>query len=125
MPIYTVKFPLDVVSKRETFDVIDQSNIEEVVRFNIKSTILTCAGERRSDVMFGCCARKYLFDFPSSYQKLKTEIVNQIGKYVPYCNIQNITIRSPEENPNSIHIKIRYLISEINKKDVFELILER
>ena len=123
MPIYTVKFPLEVVSGRETFKVLDDSNIEEVVKFNLKSTILTCPGERRSNPDFGVCAKGYLFDFAGNTQELRSKIFRQVQEYVPYCFIDNLTVSTPEDDPNSIYIRIQYTISEINKRDVFELIL--
>ena len=124
MPIYTVKFPLNVVSKRETFDVYDETSIEEVVKFNIKSTILTCAGERRGDPDFGVCAKGYLFDSKlSDFTKLRTNILNQIRKYIPYCLVEEIIVEPPESDINGLYIKLQYSIPDINKKDVFELIL--
>ena len=124
MPVYTVKFPLNVVSKRDTFDVYDETNIEEVVKFNIKSTILSCPGERRSDPEFGVCAKSYLFDNEMcDFEGLRENILRQIQSYVPYCFLQQVTVEPVENSPNTLHIVIRYSIPDINKEDVFELIL--
>ena len=124
MPVYTVKFPLDVVSKRDTFDVLDENSIEEVVKFNIKSTILTSPGERRGDPDFGVGARSFLFDNElADFGSLRGAILRQIQKYVPYCFVEDLTISTLENNPNALHIKLQYIIPDINKKDVFELIL--
>ena len=123
MPTYTVKFPLSVVSKEDTFAVIDETNIKEVVKFNIKSTILTCPGERRSNPDFGVCAKRSLFEFSGDTSQLFNEIVNQISEYVPYCSIDNLKITTPDDSPNTIFITLEYSIPLINQKDVFELIL--
>ena len=124
MPVYTVKFPLQVVSKRDTYDVYDESNIEEVVKFNIKSTILTCPGERRSDPDFGVCAKGYLFDNEMmGFAELRTNILKQIQKYVPYCFVEGLIVEPIEGNSNGLYIRMQYSIPDINKKDVFELIL--
>jgi hypothetical protein len=121
MPVYTLKFPLDVVSKRDTFDVLDENNIKEVVKFNIKSTILTCPGERRGDPNFGVCAKSYLFDQNVfDYSQLRTEILTQVQEYVPYCFIEDLIVESDEDS-NTLLITMTYVISEINKKDTFEL----
>ena len=52
MKNYSIKFPLEVVPGRETFATIDESEISELIKFNIKSTLLTCPGERRDDLEF-------------------------------------------------------------------------
>ena len=124
MPVYTVKFPLIVVSKKDTFDVLDENNIEEVVRFNLKSTILSCPGERRSDPDFGVCAKSFLFEGQDSdFTSLRETMLRQIRKYVPYCRIRQLAINVPENNPNALHIVINYSIPDIKKNDIFELIL--
>jgi len=124
MPVYTVKFPLDVVSKRDTFEVYDETNIEEVVKFNIKSTILTCPGERRGDPDFGACAKSHLFENAlNGFGGLRSKILQQIQRYVPYCLVEELMVESAENAPNALYIMIRYSIPDINKKDVLELIL--
>ena len=124
MPVYTVKFPLDIVGKRDTFDVYDENNIEEVVKFNIKSTILTCPGERRGDPDFGTCAKAYLFNNEMvGFEDLRANILKQVQKYVPYCAILELVVETPENIPNGLRIMMRYLIPNINKKDIIELIL--
>ena len=124
MPVYTVKFPLEVVPKVETFDVLDESNIKEVVKFNIKSTILTCPGERRGDPEFGVCAKGYLFNNQTEdFEDLRNSIINQIRKYIPYCIIEALDVSTAENNPNGLLIRLEYSIPDINQEGVFELIL--
>ena len=123
MPVYTLKFPLSVVSKKDTFDVLDENNIKEVVKFNIKSTILTCPGERRSDPDFGVCAKSYLFEQNThNYSNLRNEILSQVQEHVPYCFIEDLTIEASGDS-NTLLITMSYIISEINKKDTFELLI--
>jgi phage baseplate assembly protein W len=122
MPVYTVKFPLDVVSKRDTFDVLGENDIAEVVKFNIKSTILTCPGERRSDPEFGACAKRFLFDFNNGqYETLREEIISQVNKYVPYCILDEVSVIASSENENAVNILVRYTIPDIDRQDVFEI----
>ena len=122
MPVYTLKFPLNVDSKRETFEVLDENNIADVVRFNIKSTILTCPGERRSDPDFGACAKRFLFNFNNGeYELLREEIIQQVNKYVPYCILDEVTVNDNTQNENAINILVRYTIPDLNKQDVFEI----
>ena len=122
MPVYTLKFPLDVVSKRETFDVLSENDIAEVVKFNIKSTILTCPGERRSDPEFGACAKRFLFDFANGqYDVLREEIISQVNKYVPYSILNEVLVEPSVENENAVNILVRYTIPDIDRQDVFEI----
>jgi phage baseplate assembly protein W len=125
MKNYSIKFPLEVVPGRETFATIDESEISELIKFNIKSTLLTCPGERRDDLEFGVCAKKYLFDFFSSSEtgNLRSAILNQLNEYVPYCFIESVDVQAPEDDPNSLKITVRYEITDIGKKDIFELLL--
>ena len=125
MKDYTVKFPLSVEGGKSTFKTINESRLSELVKFNMKSVILTCPGERRRDLDFGVCAKKYIFEFFSTgeTEELYNSIVEQIEEYIPYCAITNISINTYLENPNSLKITIGYRIPDINKKDIFELIL--
>lgn len=121
--IYTVQFPLKKTSKADTFETIDKSNVKEVVKFNLKSTILTCPGERRSDPDFGVCAKRFLFDFSEDTEELEEEILSQIAEYVPYCSVINLDIGQAPDSPNTIFITLEYSIPLINQTDVFELVL--
>jgi phage baseplate assembly protein W len=122
MRVYTLKFPLEVVSKQDTFDTLDENSISEVVKFNIKSTILTSPGERRSDPDFGVGARSYLFSQNTEpLELLREEIITQVNRYVPYCIIEEVSITQEPEYQNSINIFIRFAIPQINKRDIFEL----
>ena len=125
MKNYSIKFPLEVVPGDETFATINENEISELVKFNIKSTLLTCPGERRTDLDFGVCAKKYLFSFFSSGQTadLQNKILDQLNEYVPYCLVERIILQVPDNDPNSLRITIKYQIPDINKKDTFELLL--
>jgi phage baseplate assembly protein W len=122
MRVYTLKFPLEVVSKQDTFDTLDENSISEVVKFNIKSTILTSPGERRSDPDFGVGARSYLFSQNTEpLELLREEIITQVNRYVPYCIIEEVSITQEPEYQNSINIFMRFAIPQINKREIFEL----
>ena len=55
---YTVKSPLTLNPKDETFETLGENDIVSVINHNIKSTILTHKGERRSDPNFGIGAKR-------------------------------------------------------------------
>jgi len=124
---YTVKWPLIIVSKEDTFETLGSGEIAEVINFNIKSVILTHPGERRSDVNFGVGARKYLFQYNSSqiseFEELEDEINKQITEYVPYIIIDDLFVSTIENSPNAIKIVLQYTIPEIKKKARFDLLI--
>ena len=124
---YTVKFPLEKVGKVETFETLGEDQVEDVINFNIKSTILTFPGERRSDTDFGVGARKFLFQYNTgqldALEELENAIINAVNEYVPYIIIDETLIVAMEENPNAIKIVIQYTIPNIKKFARFDLII--
>jgi len=124
---YTVKWPLIVVSKEETFETFGSDEIAKVINFNIKSTILGIPGERRSAINFGVNAREYLFQYNSSqiddFEELTDKIYSQITEYVPYITIDDISVLIAEENANAIKIALQYTIPELKKSAWFELLI--
>lgn len=118
----TVKFPLEITGKNTGFDSITTNELTDVVKFNIKNTLLTCPGERTYDNEdFGACLRKLLFETTAgiSFQALQIEIKKQLKIFVPYIEIQEIVIDTPEDMV--VNIKLRYYINEIDIVDVLEI----
>tara|TARA_R110000824_G_scaffold28264_9_gene95208 strand:- start:2826 stop:3206 length:381 start_codon:yes stop_codon:yes gene_type:complete len=124
MTIYTVDFPLDTTSASELFKTLDEGQINELVKFNIKSTLLTCPGERMSDMSFGACVRQYLFEDLQTLdsEMVRNTIAQQIDTYVPYAVILNLNVGLDFDN-HTIKISLRYAIPDIKKQDIFEIIL--
>jgi len=124
---YTVRWPLIITSKEDTFETFGSDEIAEVINFNIKSVILTHPGERRSDVNFGVGARKYLFQYNSSqisdFEEAGEEIIKQLTEYVPYIIIDDLSILVSEESANAIKIALQYTIPERNMSAIFELLV--
>jgi len=124
---YTVRWPLIIASKEDTFETFGSDEIAKVINFNIKSTILGSPGERRSDVNFGVGARKYLFQYNSSqvsdFEELGDEIIKQLTEYVPYIIIDDLSILVSEESANAIKIALQYTIPERNMSAIFELLV--
>jgi phage baseplate assembly protein W len=122
MASVTVKFPLEKTGKNNGFDNIQTSDLKEVVKFNIKNTLLTCPGERTFDNEdYGVCLRKSLFEFPSNsnFNSLKSRIKKQLKVFVPYIVLQEITITNPEDMVMSVNL--RYYINEIDINDFLEI----
>jgi phage baseplate assembly protein W len=116
---YTIKFPLEIsvddVGYRSEYEFAD------VVKFNIKSTLLTCPGERITDPDFGVCLHRVIFEMPSAnlVSVVRTRINNQLKTYMPYINVrQNQITISPDKQ--TLNIKITYTILESRAIDTFE-----
>jgi len=124
MKDYTIRFPL-VRGSRHIFDTLDSDHVVDVVRYNIKSTLLTCPGERPFHSEFGFCMKKYLFEIPTMelLDEMRTKITNQLDTYVNYIFINSVVLRVPKDS-HVLNIRIVYTISEVNIKDEFDLNLK-
>tara|TARA_R110002110_G_scaffold292435_1_gene506523 strand:- start:81 stop:470 length:390 start_codon:yes stop_codon:yes gene_type:complete len=116
---YTIKFPLEI----SVDDIGYKSEFEfaEVVKFNIKSTLLTCPEERISNPDFGVCLRRIIFELPTPnlISTLRARIANQIKTHVPYVNlVKNQIAFSPDQQ--TLNIKLTYTILELQATDTFE-----
>jgi phage baseplate assembly protein W len=114
----TVNFPLEKTGRNTGFDMISSEHLKELVKFNIKNTLLTCPGERTFDNEdYGACLRKILFEFPtdSVLNTAQTKIREQLEIFVPYIVIEDITITNPESMV--AHVRLLYYINEIEARD--------
>ena len=121
----TVRFPLEISSKNNGFDMIDGDEIKDLVKFNIKNTLLTCPDERTfDDEGFGACLRKILFEFHSNRLGIDVQarITSQLNRYVPYIVIEDISITNPEDSV--MHIRLLYYINEIEARDELQIKIE-
>ena len=118
----TVKFPLQISGKNSGFDEISTEELTELVKFNIKNTLLTCPDERTFDQEgFGVCLRKILFEYPQSdlLSSVRSEIDKQLRKFVPYITIESLQVSNPQDMV--VHITLKYFINELGVSDVLEI----
>tara|TARA_R100000388_G_scaffold88765_2_gene69240 strand:- start:7396 stop:7776 length:381 start_codon:yes stop_codon:yes gene_type:complete len=118
----TVKFPLQISGKNSGFDEISTEELTELVKFNIKNTLLTCPDERTFDQEgFGVCLRKILFEYPQSdlLSSVRSEINRQLRKFVPYITIESLQVSNPQDMV--VHITLKYFINELGVSDVLEI----
>ena len=122
---YTVHFPLEILDGGG-FESLTSDQVTEVVKYNIKSTLLTCKGERPFLPDFGFCMRSYLFEFPSEnlLEVMRQRIIKQLAEYVSYIRVSFVQLGIAKNNPNMLKILIKYSISEVNIEDLFELDVE-
>ena len=119
---YTVNVPLEILDGKG-YDTLSSSDIKKVIQYNIRSTLLTCKGERPYQPNFGFCMRKYLFELPTKklLSTMRTKITKQLREYVNYISIRQLNIFISPKNPNSLKITIKYIISEVKIEDIFEM----
>ena len=74
----------------------------ELAKQNLKMLILTIPGERIMDPSFGVGLRRYLFENNGSdtYSAIANNIGEQVAKYLPYIQIDDIKFQIPEDNPD-------------------------
>ena len=116
-----------------TFDGTDgayvlNKRIEELTIQNLKNLILTCPGERMMDPDFGVGLRNYLFqqNAQSTYDKIRSRIIEQTGIYMDYISIDDV-IFNPNDNSKqqfdspTVFMTIKFTILPLNLKDILML----
>jgi phage baseplate assembly protein W len=97
--------------------------LKEVARQNLKMVILTAPGERIMIPEFGVGLRHTLFEnaTPETLLVLKRKILDQVGRYTPYIQINSVDFRQeiqeytnlgiePSSTSNYLHLSINYSI---------------
>ena len=85
--------------------------VEELVRQNLTTLILTSPGERVMAPQYGVGLNKYLFENMGTnvYSNIEQEIKKQAGQYMPGVIIGNIRFFT-NENSNSINLQVFYSV---------------
>lgn len=101
--------------------------IQEAVKQNFKSLILTIKGERIMDPDFGVGLSSFLFEnfTVGSIQGIKLETATQTKKYMPFINIEDLTVAESNTNLNQFYIYIRYSISSLNVLDELSFVVSK
>ena len=95
----------------------------KAIHQNIKMLLLTIPGERVMDPEFGVGLSTFLFEFnnPGTYAAIRSRINEQIDRYLPFVEIDELEIFTPDElNPdseNSVQIIFTYKIVPTDELD--------
>ena len=101
--------------------------IIDTVMQNLKMLVLTSPGERIMDPNFGVGMRRFLFEQNSidTYSRIRARIKQQVGDYLPFVTIKNITFDSERDDANfkanSVMVKIFFFIPAIGESGVLGL----
>ncbi len=119
----SVKLPLSIDDTDGAYAL--NKTFIDLVRQNLKMVLLTNPGERIMDKEFGVGLNYALFqqNVETEHIEIKDRIEEQVGKYLPYIAVDDIGIRSIEED-NGIHITLAYRIIPLNAADLLSLVFD-
>ena len=116
MSTISPKLPLNI---DEQDGYVMNKTILEAIKQNVKMLLLTVPGERVMDLDFGVGLKTFLFEFngAGTCSAIRARINQQIQKYMPFIEIENILFSNVEENDNAIRIVIEYSTQNARSKD--------
>lgn len=119
----SVYLPLQLDSDDGAFKLI--KDFRTLIKQNLKMLILTSQGERIMDIGFGVGLKKYLFEnmSPVVFDDIRTKINEQVNKYMPFVQIDDVKISSENETQisNYIHLELFYTILPLDLSDYLAL----
>lgn len=117
----TVAFPLRI---EEGIGIvpIDEINLVEAVKFQLKNILLTRPGEKLSDPDFGVGLHNFLFSQENlRIPAIRNRITSQITKYMNYFDTLDIDVKRTENSDKSISVNIRFVISQLKVEGELEV----
>lgn len=96
------------------------------IKQNVKMVVLTSPGERVMDPAFGVGVRRYLFENANAntYGELRSTIVSQLNKYMPFVNVVDIDFITDQANVSSgtaVNIILRYTVSTLTDVNILAI----
>jgi uncharacterized protein len=94
----------------------------ELVKQNFKVLLMTNPGERLMDSNFGVGLRRKLFEnnSPTTYADISSDINEQVSKYMPFLQINDIDFGDSSSDSNFLSIRIAYTIVPLSVSDILE-----
>ena len=123
-------FSVSIPMQRDARDGFKMNKTyKQVVNQNLKMLVLTAPGERMMDPDFGIGLRNFLFEQNAevTYQRIEDKIYEQVTRYMPFIEIENINFVSPEQDEaldkNFVGITLRYKIIPLGSSDLLDITL--
>lgn len=96
------------------------------IKQNVKMVVLTSPGERVMDPAFGVGVRRYLFENANAntYGELRSTIISQLNKYMPFVNVVDIDFITDQANVSSgtaVNIVLRYTVSTLTDVNILAI----
>ena len=98
----------------------------ETIKQDLKMLILTNPGERMMNPDYGVGLRRLLFEQNTpEIGRIIGDIINkQVRTYMNFINVYDIQVFTPEENQNSIYVKLIFTIPSLNTTEELNLALD-
>ena len=96
------------------------TQINQAIKQNLKTLILTDKGERIMLPNFGVGLKKFLFENFSqttTYQ-IESEIKSQVKKYMPFVNVVAVNILEDPDNLNKLYVSVNFTVPALNAADI-------
>ena len=116
--------PLDLSEGAVSSYTDDQ--VEKLIKQNVKMVLLTFPGERIMFPSFGVGIQSYLFELQTSSApaELRSIISTQLNRWMPSITLLAVSPSIPENNPNTLAVRIEYEIDFLATKDFLDLLFE-
>ena len=99
----------------------------ELVKQNFKMLLLTIPGERIMNPDFGVGLKQYLFERAGSnvHAAINDRIVQQVGKYMNYIQLNSIDFGTPENSPDlfphTLSVSIHFTIVPLQTSTTLQI----
>ena len=116
MAIYAPVVPLSF-DKNTGYEMYD--NLKSVVVFHMKNLLLTSPGERIHDPNYGVGIKRFLFEqlHPGTISRIESAIINKINKYLPYVNLESVSVVPDTQSDHKITVQIKFEIPATQQRD--------
>lgn len=122
-----ISVSLPLIYDKQDGPFLLNKTIQDTVKQNFKNLVLTAQGERLMDPDFGVGLYSFLFENYTlgTNQALLQTTTEQVKKYMPFINIEELTIADSKTNINQFYIYIRYSIQSLNVLDELTFTIAR
>ena len=114
---------LPLVTSANGYDGWNDDQTIEAVKQNLHFLMLTRPGEYVMASNFGVGLPNYLFNLDTTFPEteVRSRIHAQVGEYMPYVEIKNLTFSLENIDGNQLGIRLEYSINQSILTEVFEL----
>lgn len=122
---YGIKFPF-TANNLDGFFLDLNEKIEDKVASEILHVILTPKRSRIRKPEFGTNLAKFIFE-PNdelTWEGVKSEVMESVSAYVANVNLTNIEVVTPDEDPHSIYLDLRYTVKKGNKEENSRMVVK-
>jgi len=119
----SMKFPLNPNGESNAgFDSFTDAELTHAIKQNMKMLFLTIKGEYVWDSDFGIGLYGYLFenDVTIQVEALKGEVLNQISRYMPYVNVEDLQV-IVDSDRQALKVKLSFYYNGLSIPELFEV----